>query len=1104
MFDSDTVALISSAPPLPGLNLADLPQRLTEAYATLVSARIRLRQLTDDESFPEHLTEIAKEMSRIAFSQEALVSALPDRENRAAAAFVAGAAHHVTLMADRIRQTDSRKSHLSLEGISPEVSAVILFLIAESSADAAEMAKSITIDTDDAVEAALLAAIVHLANGRLQEILDIPLPNAGAILNAGRYDQPVRVLYFMLLRGVRALADSMLGNDSADVFADDADPRRHFDYVKSLCVERLDSVPGTDGSLPFSIYPGPLHMASLLSSASRDLAASALVKTPPPTGIDGGRWSVLMQRIAARRPYLWRNHRQAIRSGYLEPGISAAISFPTGAGKSTLSELKIATALLRGVKVIFLAPTLALVDQTAKALQASFPDSEVLRERADEMILDIDGDALPAISVMTPERCLTMLSFNGEVFAGVGLLVFDECHLLHPRQTETSRRAIDAMLSVLNLVAIAPAADLLFLSAMMMNTEEMAAWMETLTQRKCLPLSLKWKPTRQVRGCVVYGEGEINELNQRLRQVRAVVKNKEAPAALKRQLKASPFGFFCLHQTWQSQARKDYALLPLLDDKVTLATATAKSADWYLTPNGNQVSAALAEATARQGLKTLVFTQTIKLATSASNTLSASLGAPNCLLTADEKDFYSVAVDEFGGAQHLYLEVDAQDKLLSSSACHHGKLLPAERYLHESVFRRSDGINVLVATSTLAQGMNLPSEVVIIGGDSRFDPDADRMQKLEAHELLNAAGRAGRAGDASYGFVLVVPSKVVHFNDETSRIHKHWADLRTIFAQSDQCLVIDDPMTALLDQIHDQTTPASEMATYFVRRLPVPDPSHPEAGDAPARALIDRSFAAFRARQQGDKAWVRSRTDAAIALRRADPDAPEVLTWAHRLAASAGVPVSIIQELGQLLSVPIRQEASLSEWYVWMMNWLKERPGLMPNLVRQESLEGLFGAPYKKLEDDVSRGSYAASRIFPLLARWMRGDTLADLEREFGTPESRIGKCEAAREFVLRVLPEISYVFGLPAQIYRTLALESGRLDDTTLALGLLAACVREGFDSSDKYVLRQCLPGRPARRAVHRRFALIEPFLQAPVAGESFKAAAGRMKQALDITVFL
>lgn len=112
--------------------------------------------------------------------------------------------------------------------------------------------------------------------------------------------------------------------------------------------------------------------------------------------------------------------------------------------------------------------------------------------------------------------------------------------------------------------------------------------------------------------------------------------------------------------------------------------------------------------------------------------------------------------------------------------------------------------------------MNLPSEVVIIAGDSRFDPNANRMARLEAHELLNAAGRAGRAGEVSQGFVLIVPSKVMDFESSTNQIHRHWSDLRAIFSQSDQCLVIDDPFTALLDQIHASAATASPAAQYLL------------------------------------------------------------------------------------------------------------------------------------------------------------------------------------------------------------------------------------------------------------------------------------------------
>ncbi len=43
MFDPETVGLIQQAPALEGLDLAALPQVLTDAFATVVAARIRLR-----------------------------------------------------------------------------------------------------------------------------------------------------------------------------------------------------------------------------------------------------------------------------------------------------------------------------------------------------------------------------------------------------------------------------------------------------------------------------------------------------------------------------------------------------------------------------------------------------------------------------------------------------------------------------------------------------------------------------------------------------------------------------------------------------------------------------------------------------------------------------------------------------------------------------------------------------------------------------------------------------------------------------------------------------------------------------------------------------
>src|SRR5690606_1771864 len=126
-------------------------------------------------------------------------------------------------------------------------------------------------------------------------------------------------------------------------------------------------------------------------------------------------------------------------------------------------------------QVVVLAPTLALVDQTAFTLGNAFKDFTVVGDLDDEITFS-DVLELPEIIVTTPERCLVLQSIQPEAFAQVALVVFDECHLLHPRESDRSRRAIDAMLCILNLTSYAPDADLLLVSAMMQNAEEMAGW----------------------------------------------------------------------------------------------------------------------------------------------------------------------------------------------------------------------------------------------------------------------------------------------------------------------------------------------------------------------------------------------------------------------------------------------------------------------------------------------------------------------------------------------------------------------------------------------------------------------------------------------------
>ena len=962
MFDPVTVGLIGNAPPLSTLDLEELPRRFTNAFAAIVAARVRMRGLVDTEGRTEALDALIAKMRRLAAAQEAFVATHPARANRAAAAFVAGAAHQLCLMAEIIGERSStddtaneeddtdetagvrgdldrasasidlpRSTYVSSIRIAPELCATLLFLIADAQPDAAEMAKRIRRSAQNTAEAQLIEAIANLAIGRLAAINARDLPDYTLPSDTSPAGLAVDALLRRLHAGVRTLAREILRRPSETEMPSAA--RDMFLEVKELALMKLDSVFDVGGPVAVSIFPGPLHLANLLVAVSGNLIETGLCRVTAPTGIADPPWWRIIRRAAGRRPYLWRNHRQAIALGYLTPGISAAVSFPTGGGKSTLAELKIAAALLTKRKVVTLVPTLALVDQTAFVLQNAFLDYEVVGDLDDESSFS-EIILLPEIIVTTPERCLMLQSLQAEAFADVGLIIFDECHLLHPRSADRSRRSVDAMLCILNLTRTAPAADLLMISAMMQNAQEIAGWIAALTGRKALALDLAWKPTRQARGCVTYPATQVKELERLLRREKQRATTKGTSKTVKDQLKAKPFAFFCLRQTWATVDRKDYALMPLLNDAVPFNASTSKTGSWYLTPNGNRVAAEIAAAAAGDGLKTLIFVQSTIASEGSVKAFRALLPDRRVKLTETEVQIRKRIVEEMGGPQYCYLEVDSTNHVVGGATSHHAQLLKDERELHKSLFERRDGLDALFATSTVAQGMNLPSDIVLIAGDSRWDDLNDKMQQLDAHELLNAAGRAGRAGESGQGFVLIVPSRVISVDDSRGNIDQHWMSLQGIFAQSDQCLVIDDPLTELLDRIHSEVR-IGDQEEYLLARLP----SGPEADlNGPSRTMLDRSFAAYRNRVEGKSSWVESRIDAVIA-RRAEQAPVGEISWLAQVASSTGLPIGILVSLSTEIDKG-RFAGDTQECVASMFSWLEENPEFMLQLLRLKQCGG--------------------------------------------------------------------------------------------------------------------------------------------------------------------
>ena len=232
MFDQQTIDLIQAAPPLEGLDLNELPKDLTRAYSAIVSLRMRIRESINNETYEAELGDIDRRLQAIALTQEALVAVAPDRKNRAAAAFVAATAHQLRFSARRLKETENMSSHLGTEAIAPEIAATVLFLIAGRAADAAQMARSIAFGETDSVEDHLRRAIIDLAEGRLSGILE---RNVGQAANLFDESTVVGLLWLELLRGIRALAASLIGQD--DLVG--ARPEDVFANVREIAVEEI-------------------------------------------------------------------------------------------------------------------------------------------------------------------------------------------------------------------------------------------------------------------------------------------------------------------------------------------------------------------------------------------------------------------------------------------------------------------------------------------------------------------------------------------------------------------------------------------------------------------------------------------------------------------------------------------------------------------------------------------------------------------------------------------------------------------------------------------------------------------------------------------------
>lgn len=145
---------------------------------------------------------------------------------------------------------------------------------------------------------------------------------------------------------------------------------------------------------------------------------------------------------------------------------------------------------------------------------------------------------------------------------------------------------------------------------------------------------------------------------------------------------------------------------------------------------------------------------------------------------------------------------------------HHAGLVESDRQLSEELFLNNK-IQILVATSTLAWGVNLPAHLVVVKGTQFYDAKIEGYKDMDLTDVLQMLGRAGRPQFDNSGVARIFTQ------DSKKDFYKHF--LHTGFpVESSLHTVLDNHLCA---EVSAETIVTKQDAldyltwTFFFRRL---------------------------------------------------------------------------------------------------------------------------------------------------------------------------------------------------------------------------------------------------------------------------------------------
>lgn len=1004
MYNISTENVIRNIPTINGIDKERLPQLLTQKYARIISLKTRYEagviQFNSEElkSDWQELNTIANtlELYLIADKTEAT-------KEKESIAYVAAVSRKLMSMIQKSENLDD----LSLYFVPEDLLSAILFIISGNLPDAQEVADNFDIGIiANQYKKWFYIAIQGLIKGKLGSVVDIKLNELDRQIDIWEY--ATQLVWRELFYGVQKLCDRLLNGTAYQ--------NEQFLRIEELSSESLNYDHYKD------IYDGAILLSKLLQLAANQLSRHALIDIPSPQGVLREDWMQVLRNQANTRPYLWDNHIEGINKGILNPGISSIITFPTGAGKTTLTELKIVSTLLCNKRIIYLVPTHALEYQVNLNLQRLVDRVVPIVGNVDgEFVMTDDEDEDP-IMVMTPEHCLTVTRTTPKKLENVGLVVFDEFHLVHGDATDT--RAVDAMILVTMLLDLLPSADYCFISAMVQNGQEIAEWIQTRTGRDCILLDNPWKPTSQLQGCLLYNKTAIEHLEDDIRRTKVLKANaKTPPTVLNKRMVVQPQCLFSLKALWDTMDVSNYYSTNILDHPISLTVGKSKNGTWYLSSNFNSVAAELALKYSSINQKTIVFALNPRFANSICTQVCKNADEDRAKLFAKRNNEVENIALELGGWENSYLY------MCNYATLHHSHLLPEERVLSEWFFKQRDGAMVMVATPTIAQGINLPADIVLIAGSSRYDQQTQGQERIEAHEILNAAGRAGRAGFRSHGTAILIPSKIIKM--ENNSIDNIWGELREeVFSKGDRCLVINDPIGNFMTDTQVQ----NDMVNRF------------QGSKESVTKYLQKSLYAYQMQKKGEEETFQKMLDNFVN----NLPTSENMSLVQSVAEKTGIDENTTSQLferipdDQILDIIQMAASDLLHYYTSILSTNTDIFSMLfhSNIV-EEQAKKLVG-----LSADAVWTTDAIISLFNLVHMYIKGCNYEEIDTKCCCKKKDF--VDNARIFVLRVIPEISYMCGVFVQVVLAKIEEHGAELELSKDFKSFASCIKEGVLDHD------------------------------------------------------